>query len=175
MWSMISPCAEFFWLGDGRASKTLINRISWSLLFYLRFIHVHNYPKLKTNTKILILYLPLLGAIVPRFLKMCPKRAVLLNGRSRPLGSHSVGHTAHFYRVWYWICRYLQHTTSSHSWPWPGILHGPIKSAATKPFALRVSRKDCTYKNWKQYVLIDTLYFYGSLLRPKRLKILDTK
>ena len=29
---------------------------------------------------------------MPRFLKMHPKRAVLLNGRSRPLGSHSVGH-----------------------------------------------------------------------------------
>ena len=86
---------------------------------------------------------------MPRFLKRRPKRAVLLNGRSRPLGSHSVGHTAYFYRFGYWIRRYLQHTTSSHRWPWPGILHVPIKSAATKPFALRVSRKECTYLNWK--------------------------
>ena len=57
----------------------------------------------------LILYLPLLRAIVPRFLEMRPKRAVLLNGRSRPLGSHSVGHSAHLYRFGYWIRRYLQH------------------------------------------------------------------
>ena len=32
---------------------------------------------------------------MPRFLKMRPKRAVLLNGRSRPLSSHSVGHIAY--------------------------------------------------------------------------------
>ena len=47
--------------------------------------------------KMLILYLPLPGAIVPRFSKMNPKRLVLLNEGSRPLGSHSVGHTVRFY------------------------------------------------------------------------------
>ena len=46
--------------------------------------------------KMLILYLPLLGVIVPRFLKMNPKRLVLLNEGSRPVGSHSVGRTVHF-------------------------------------------------------------------------------
>ena len=67
--------------------------------------------------KMLILYLPLLGAIVPRFSKMNPKRLVLLNEGSRPLGSHSVGRTVHFYGFGYWIRRDLQHTTSSHRWP----------------------------------------------------------
>ena len=55
----------------------------------------------------LILYLPLPGAIVPRFSKMNPKRLVLLNEGSRPLGSHSVGHTVRFYGFGYWIRRDL--------------------------------------------------------------------
>ena len=55
--------------------------------------------------KMLILYLPLLGAIVPRFSKMNPKRLVLLSEGSRPLGSHSVGRTVHFYSFGYWIRR----------------------------------------------------------------------
>ena len=59
------------------------------------------------------------------FLKMHPKCSVLLNGRSRPLGSHSAGHTAHFCGFGYWIHRDLQYTMSNHRWPWPGILHRP--------------------------------------------------
>ena len=47
----------------------------------------------------LILYLPLIGTIVPRFSKMNPKRLVLLNEGSRPFGSHSVA----LYILWFWI------------------------------------------------------------------------